>query len=248
MAPPAWGMPMSFPPPQPVRKSSTKKIVLITLGITAGSLLLCAILLVVTLGFIGQAALKQSIHNTPTPFAGTTPGQTILFQDPLTSNTNGWANDPLHCFFRDNGYHIQNGYICYAPAGITDDVNISVDVAQINGSTSSAYGIILRTASQGNYYQFEINSNSEWDFGKVANDKTFTALIHAKTSSALKGGLNTTNHLMVSAKGTHFVLYINGTNVGEADDSTYTSGKSGLFCDKNSEAVFTNFQMTKPTA
>lgn len=219
-----------------------------TLGITVGSLVLCVILVVVSLGVLGQTVLKQRIHNTPTPFPGTTPGETVLFQDPLTSNTNGWINDPLRCFFQNNAYHIQNGYICFAPAGITSDVNISVDAAQISGPTSAAYGIILRRASQGNYYQFVIDSNSQWGFGKVANDKTYTALIRVKTNSALKGGINTVNHLMISAKGAHFAFYINGTKVGETDDSSYASGQSGLFCGDNSEAIFTNFQMTRPAA
>ena len=56
---------------------------------------------------------------------------------------------------------------------------------------------------------------------------TYTSLIPPRASTAiLPGGLP--NTLLVVADGANFKLYINGTFVGEAQDSTYASGQLAL--------------------
>lgn len=86
-------------------------------------------------------------------------------------------------------------------------------------------------------------SNSKWGFGKVVND-TFTDIIPYQFNAAIKGGLNVKNTLLVRMKGSHFDFYINGTKVGEVDDTTYTSGLSGLFGNDYNDVAYTNFKVT----
>lgn len=190
-----------------------------------------------------QAAHKTSFA-TATPFPGTTPGPTILFQDPLTNDTNGWGDTNGNCFFQDQAYHIKDNYICYAPAGIISDANISVQARQVAGSLVEPYGIVFRQTSTKNWYEFFIDSNSQWVFDKVVNG-TLVALVKPTPNAAIKGGLNTVNTLLVQTKGAHFEFFVNGTNVGEANDTAFTSGQAGLAAGgEGVEVAFNNFQIT----
>jgi hypothetical protein len=228
----------------PARKTSTARRVLLFGGLSAGLLILALILCVGGLYFIGlQASHNHQGLATMTPFPGTTPGATILFQDPLTSATAGWTNDN-HCFFQDNAYHIKDGYACYAPAGNIGDATITAQVEQIAGTPGVGYGIAFRRTSTGNFYEFEIASNSEWRFAKYVNG-TFSEITSPAASTAIKGGLNTINTLSVTAKGSDFEFFVNGTLVGQATDSTFSTGLAGLLVGNNGvEVAFNNFQIT----
>lgn len=239
--PPAWGAPAPLPPSMPPRKSKAGWIIgtlVVVIVLLAGGL---GVSLYKLQGQSGQTN-KQNAASTTLPSPTATPVETVLFQDPLTSNVNGWANDS-HCFFKDGSYHIVANYLCYAPAGNISDATISIDAQQLSGPLVWFYGLILRRPSKGNYYKFYIDSNSKWGFGKVVND-TFTDIIPYQFNAAIKGGLNVKNTLLVRMKGSHFDFYINGTKVGEVDDTTYTSGLSGLFGNDYNDVAYTNFKVT----
>jgi hypothetical protein len=133
---------------------------------------------------------------TPTVEAGTTPTPTnnVFFQDPMTSNDNGWPVDPGRCFFGSDGYHVAGATICYAPIGQMVGFDFSTDVQQIAGPTTWFYGIVFRRVSKGNYYQFGIDSNGKWDMVKVVDDNA-AELIPYAPNTAIKTGLNATNTL-----------------------------------------------------
>jgi hypothetical protein len=195
---------------------------------------------VITLVVIGAVIAVVAL----TSKSGGTNASNVIYSNALTSASSDWSTGG-QCNFASDGYHIKNGYICYAPAGDLGDATDSVDVKQLSGSTTAAdFGITLRRTSQGNYYQFGIDGNSEWDFGKVVGG-TFKSLVDPTSNAAIKGGLNTANTLQVVAKGSHFDFFVNGTKVGQAEDTTFASGKSGLFVGEQAEAVFTNFKVTR---
>ena len=97
----------------------------------------------------------------------------ILLADPLTGSANGWANDS-HCYPSADGYHILDGYDCFAPIGEQTDGTESVTVKQVSGNTLYYYGLVFRHASTGNYDFFGVDSNSSWVFDKVVNSKATT--------------------------------------------------------------------------
>ena len=244
-ASPTWAPPVAPAPAQPPRRQPSRaRRALLYGGISVGLLALAIGLCVGCSLLIGfeQAKLTASIP-TATPFPGTTPGATIIFQDALTSNINRWADDS-HCFFQDNSYHIKDSYLCYAPAGNIGDAQITVQAKQVAGSLLVGYGIAFRHTSTGNFYEFEISGNSAWRFAKFING-TFTEIVQSTANAAIKGGLNTVNTLSVSIKGTHFEFFVNGTKVGEATDSTFSTGLAGLRVGNDgAEVAYNNFQIT----
>jgi hypothetical protein len=183
---------------------------------------------------------------TPQPSPTATPVEQIIFTDPLTGPTHPWFVDSTHCLFRDGSYHILADFICSAPIGIQSDVAISVQIKQITGTDRAYFGISLRYSGAGNFYDFLITSNSTWLFEKTARSTT-SVIVPETASPALRPGLNKVNTLLVRVKGTHFDFFINGTRVGQANDSTFSSGLMGLIGANDTDVAFNNFQVATLT-
>ena len=239
---PGWGSPF---PPQPPQKSRTglivSLVVVIVLILGAGG------------GFLALKANQQGQQTgngggtaTATVPAATATPSNVLFQDSFTDSSTGWANDS-HCTYGSGGYHIKDGYICFAPAGPFTDATISATVKQISGSTSQQnpqdlYGIDFRISGQ-TYYEFDIDGGGEWAVAKC-DSSNCSPLVDFTANSAIHTGLNTTNTLTVAMKGSQFTFSVNGTQVGTTSDSAYTSGKVGISAGNVVEVVYSNFEIT----
>jgi hypothetical protein len=239
--PPAWGVPpMPYAlAPQPPRGRT---------ALIVGLALVVAVVLTTGLGAIAGYYYWRTSHITvplgsfATPTA--TPYGTVIFQDSLTSDTNGWSTVAPQCQFANGGYQLSDA-ICYAPIGIIGDASVSVQVRQIQGPSNYPFGLVLRRVAKGNYYAFSIDSDSDWYFGKDING-TFSPIVDWQGSNAINGGLTVTNTLLVHAHGAHFDFFVNGVKIGQADDSTYASGRVGVGTGQNVQAVFNNFKITEP--
>lgn len=168
---------------------------------------------------------------TPTPMATQT--SYVIYQNALMAKVAGWAND-THCKFESDGYHIvsqSETYLCFAPTRQLVDVDFSVDVKQVDGSSNVAYGITFRyprppAGGSANHYEFGINSYGEWSAWKVINDQVIN-LSDLATSAAIHPGQMVTNRLRVRTNGEQFDFFVNGTYVGHVDDSRYSNGYVG---------------------
>jgi hypothetical protein len=181
------------------------------------------------------------VTNTAGPTA--TPTATVLYQQAFTSKPSDWP-DSAHCFFGTGGYHISGSYFCPAPIGNQTDTTISVNVKQISGATNLPYGIVFRIDDSNEHYELDVDSEGDYVFYNC-DISTCTKLVDYTPNSAIHGGLNTTNTMSVTAKGSHFDFFVNGTKVGQTDDTSYTSGELGIAGSDGAECVFTNFLVTK---
>lgn len=174
----------------------------------------------------------------PTPAPTATP--TILFSDTLSAahpaaNLDAWpSNGTTACEFGtgDHGYFGLSAGACLAPhaADATDGI-LTVDALQIQGEQTLPYGVVFRADGDGNpndYYAFEVTSDGHWQFVKSV-DGTQIVLTGPTRAAAIHTGLKQWNRLRVRATDTHFVFAINGATVGQADDSTYAAGQSGVY-------------------
>ncbi|HEU4782347.1 MAG TPA: hypothetical protein VFS83_03310 [Ktedonobacterales bacterium] len=216
----------------------------------AGCIVGCLVALVLVVGVAAGGVLLLRSQASGLTVAGVTiggtntgpGGGTLVYQDALDGSTKSQWTDNSNCFFGSGGYHINAGFICYAPSDKVGDAVTTVATKQISGPITYFYGLVVRRVSKGNYYEFQVDANGKWRFGKVVNG-TSTDIVGQTASTAIKSGLNQVNTLSVQAQGSHFVFSVNGTQIGSADDSTFTTGDVGLIGSDGIEVVFSNLSI-----
>ncbi len=232
--------------PRPPRKSQTPMIA----GIVGGIVLLCLVACgVLAYSSFSIPLVAISASATETALAqGASPNETVIYQDSMTDSPAGWSNDS-HCAAKADGYHITGGYVCNAPdSASAPNVDVTVTVKGVKTSSNTAYGIIFRHKSSGNFYSFEVTPDGQWGFYKFVNGNA-TAISDYQSSAAIQTGSEATNEMRVLAVGSHFVFYVNSQEVSSADDSTFTAGGVGLAnddSDATSDIVFTNLTVAQP--
>jgi hypothetical protein len=193
---------------------------------------------------------QTTAQKTPT---ATTIAERAVYQNAMTGAAADDGKWPAgsdcgnQCGFKSDGYHISTDLTCLASITPIADGTISVDVKQLSGSTTLGHGIALHRASSGNYYQFGIDSAGKWYFAKyVKNDPQL--LVQFTANAAITKGLNVTNHLQVTSKGSRYTFSVNGTTLDSFDDLSYPSGIPGLSGNSNADVVYTHFKVTQPLA
>lgn len=211
--------------------------------------LICCVLPIVYFAFKGGAGPTTG-QTTPTVSATSTPTQQVVYQSAMTTDDNKWPNDN-QCTILPTGYHVTASVTCLG-TGVPAISNgaIAVDVVQSKGGTDLPHGIAIHRATRGNYYQYGIDAQGNWYFAKFTNNQDPKLLQDFTKNSAIKTGLNVTNHLnvQISNNGTHYDFFVNSTKVGQLDDSSFPSGVPGLSGNDGAEVVYTNFLMTQPPA
>jgi len=248
--PPSQGFPQGYPagysapPPTPPRKKSN--VGLIVGIVVAAVLVVCggSLGLLYAVGKLaGDASAATPTVSGPTP----TPTPTVIYADSLTAGATNMGGTQ-HCVSQSDGLHVHDAFACSAPAGTLTDVDVTVQVKQISGPTTEAYGIEVRRSSNG-WYDFDIDGNSKFVILKCPSATVdCIRLVDFTASAAINGGLNTTNKLEVRAVGAHFDFYVNDTKVGAADDADFPAGQVELGSADKAEVVFTDLKITKPQA
>ena len=253
--PPPQGYPGAQYPGQPPAQRRSRAGLIV--GIILGVIVLCVVACggtLFALGRLGQGAasgILSTLAPTETALAQQltpSPSETVLYQDSLMDTPTGWSNDS-NCAFKSDGYHIFGGNACLSPeTGTPANVDVQVTVAPVTTSQSTSYGIVLRHASSGNFYSFEITPDGQWCFLKFVNGSS-TTISQCQSDTSIQSGASASNTLRALAVGSHFVFFVNGQQVGTADDSTFAQGVTGLANDDSSaksEVVFTNFSVSQP--
>jgi hypothetical protein len=240
--PPASAQRLTAPPALRARRRRQGVVRRISVGCGAAVLtfvlvILARVALDVAAGGLGGAAPGRA---DPTPNTSRVYAASLMAPG---AGTSGWNNDS-RCSAKHDGYHIVGSYICYAPIADAGNADISVQVRQILGDPFEPYGIAFRILGADSHYEFDIDSHGKWAMYKFA-DGTATTLVPFTANAAIARGLGVTNTLRVRARGSRFACFVNGVEVGQVDDTTFTSGKTGLVGDDGIEVVFTNFALTR---
>lgn len=177
---------------------------------------------------------KANTGATPTtratvaPTASPTPVETIKFQDTLNSASRKWYVSS-HSYFSNGGYELAGSWTTFSPAPNLGDGTISVRIRQEGGSNNQFYGIVFRATNDSipTGYFFGIAQNQQWTFTAL-NQGNSAPIVAATTDAHINTGANASNTITVRAKGAHFIFYINGVKVGQADNSQFGSGRIGL--------------------
>jgi hypothetical protein len=251
--PPGGGYPGAYPQqPQQPRRSRGPMIAAIIGGVVLLCVIACGVGFYASAnGLLGAASsITTTLSATETALAQPTPtvNETVLYQDSMTDSPSDWANDS-HCAAKTDGYHVMGGYVCNAPdSASAPNVDITVTVKGVKTGSNTAYAIIFRHKSSGNFYAYEITPDGQWGIFKFV-DGNVSVISDYQSSAVIQTGAGATNEMRVLAVGSHFVFYVNGQQVGVADDSTFTSGGVGLAnddSDAKSDIVFTNLKVAQP--
>ena len=198
------------------------------------------------------AAALQTILTTAT-------SGTPLLNDTLNaqSSTSNWdilapANSSVggSCQFANGAYHSNmptKGYFqpCYASTPIFTNFAFQVQMTITQGDEG---GILFRAnPNNSTYYLFRIDTNGAYDlFVYSSNQASSAKRLLNGTAQGFKTGPNQPNILALVAQGNNLYFYANGQYIDSASDSTFTSGKIGVFGEdatNPTDAAFTNAQV-----
>lgn len=100
------------------------------------------------------------------------------------------------------------------------------------------YGLLFRVRDSANYYQFEVDCDGRFRFSKTVAG-AFTILKDWSMAAAISAGNNTTNRLIVQARGSALELLVNGQTVLALNETEFTEGGFGLYVGANPATGFT---------
>ena len=184
--------------------------------------------------------------------ASTATSGTLILSDTLASNTNGRWVENTTCVFTGGSYHVkvqQTSFLQICPSNTLslDNAAIQVDVSLLSGNDA---GLLFR-ANGAQFYDFEITDQGQFFLRRhnAGTGTSYTYLIE-NTSSPVIAPPGKKNRLLVIANGEDFKLFINGTFMGEAHDTTFASGQVALvagtlYTTNNGEGSFANLKVFK---
>jgi hypothetical protein len=107
-------------------------------------------------------------------------------------------------------------------------VDMEVDAAQVLApdNNNNDYGIMCRAQDNGDGYYLLISGDGLSSV-QISQNETYTPLVDWQDTSAVRQG-NATNHLRAVCNGDELTLYVNGQQVVDVHDSTYTHGAVAL--------------------
>jgi hypothetical protein len=183
----------------------------------------------------------------------------VLFQDDFSNSSSGWdtvRNADGMTDYDQDGYRIQvqdtrTDY--WANPGLSNltDVSISVDAKKIGGPDDNDFGVICRYVDIENFYAFLASSDGFYGITKVINgSQELIGQDQLLPTDAINQGDGANNALRADCVGTTFTLYINGTQIAQVQDSSFTSGDVGLiagtFDTPGTDILFDNYLVRKP--
>jgi len=206
-------------------------------------------------GIIFQNGFTSTLGN-PTVSASS---NGILFQDSFTDTNSGW---PHHLTVNSSMDYASGGYriyvtttdlLAFAISGrsFPSNVSIGVDATKTAGPDDNYIGVICRYEDANNFYFFAISSDG---YAGIAMFKDGSMSMLSGSQFAPSTAINqgaATNHIRADCIGDALTLYVNGTQVNTATDTTFDAGgDTGLMARANStsgvDILFKNFIVSKP--
>ena len=156
--------------------------------------------------------------------------------------------------YSDQGYFVlvqpSHGRTISTSGKVFSDVKFSVEAQKITGPKNTNYGLVCRYQDQQNYYGFSVGTDGYAGIYKVVQG--VTQLISGDkyhVSEHINQG-DGQNAIIASCINDHLSLNINGSDVLEAKDDTFSIGEVGLLMETSAEGkasgIFNHFLVVKP--
>ena len=183
-------------------------------------------------------AQAQATATATTPevlYAQATSGTPVINDALSDKNNSSWNEAGKQgdgCTFTGGSYHIgatQPGLIsCLAGQNSVSDFAFQVQMSIVKGD-GGGIDFRISNVTSSNIDAYFLNVSSTGGYALLVSQNGSSKLLMRSTSSALKQGLNQPNLLTVIARGDSMYLYMNKQFVTSIKDTTYGSGRIGLF-------------------
>ena len=210
------------------------------------------LLLLLSLGLIaGGCAKPTPTLSPPTPAVGSE----VLFHDDFSRPTAAWLlfeGESGSAQVRDGELYLEatgRETALYTPlqGGPWEDVIVSVQLRQVDGTQDNWMGLLCRQADAENYYLFAISADGYYLMLKVRNGvqealagPTYTTLIHTGRAR---------NRLTVRCEGGSLQMSVNERFLVNRSDDDLPRGGVALFADGmrgGTTVAFDDFLLTRP--
>lgn len=131
------------------------------------------------------------------------------------------------------------------------DYNIKIEAKYLSGSASqSGYGVYYRATDSANIsgycFQFDPGAGNSFTVRKVTNGKEAAAFQSESMSKIFPSGfdITATHNIEIEVIGTQHVIKVDGTQVLNFTDSTFTEGSVGVRTWSNSKTQFSESTVT----
>jgi len=200
----------------------------------------------------GQVPVPTPVP-APAPVAPAGGGQVVTF-DQEDGGFGTRTDDNVERLVTMGKYSVRarnnNQEVWSLPLGRKTDGTYTVTAIKMEGPDDGGFGLCFRVHGRGdspNMYVFEISGRGKYRF-RVRNDARWHDLVDWTDSRAIAKGNYQKNTLSVEAAGSHFVLRVNDTIVGAADDSSFReAGFVGLTVGEGLHIMFDDLQVPQST-
>ena len=208
----------------------------------------------------------QTMMLTDTPAPTLTPTETptatdipnAILEDDFSDEA-GWFTDEQDNYlfeFKDGGYRIYNNVLGAGYWSVRyqefDDIRIEVDTKKLAGPEDGFYGVVCRFGDDGaDYYALVISANGFYGVLKMEDDEKEFLESGIDEKGIIRRGTGDINRVAGVCNGNRLVLIVNGEQLLEIYDDTFTTGDIGLIAGNRRTAagidvLFDNFAILWP--
>lgn len=132
---------------------------------------------------------------------------------------------------------------------VFDNFVLTVDVSQLEGGLDSTYGVLFRMVSPEQFYRFAMTSEGTYVVERRENGRWLRLSEDWPSAPAINQGLNVANEIKITAVGATLTFFVNGVEVQQVTDNTYSLGgialDAGTFGHTGLQVAFDNVQVSR---
>jgi hypothetical protein len=183
-------------------------------------------------------------------------GEQVSWTDDFSDPVSGWQAESDAS--AEVGYHEgmmrilvkSPNRLAWASAGRSlGDFHLSVEATQVAGPHDNEYGVLVRMLDAQHFYRFSISGDGYYVVNKYDGEEWQVLGNDWSSSDAIHLGA-ATNLLEIVCQGRTMTLLVNGVQLVQVEDSSYSRGDIGLyagsFFEPGVEVHFDNLAVTAP--
>lgn len=206
------------------------------------------------LALLLAGCMAESLTADTLPWVSDEP---ILFADDFSQQTGGWRTheDRLsYIGYTQDGFRLwvdlPNYQVWSVPGLNFKDTHTYTRASQLAGPNDNLLGLLCRYQDEGNYYAFVISSDGYYGIiKKQAGVQSLLGLNQMGFDEAIQRG-GADNEILAICQGDQLALFVNGINLLQVNDVTFTYGDVGLIAGNRAQpgvdVLFDYFIVMKP--